>query len=485
MIARRPGNLNHGIVILAHRDAAAPRSEAELSGTAALLELARLFSQRITNRSITLVSTSGGTGGAAGAADFAAHAAGPVDAVIVLGDLAGKQAHRPFVVPWSDGFGSAPLQLQRTLENAITTEVGAAPGGAGVVSQFAHLAFPFTLGEQGVLNARGVPAVSVQVSGEQGPSPNERVSPARLQNFGRAVLRAINALDAAPAGNTNPQAVILDQRKVIPAWAVRLVVAALMLPALLATVDAFARVRRRRQAVRPWLRWTLSCALPFFACAMFSVLLARLGVMSAAPSAPVSVRALPVDAGVLAAVMVVLALAWVAWALLARAHSGRVGNDPVERPMPGAAGVAVLAVLDGVALVVWVRNPFTAALLLPALHLWLLVASPELRPRRVLALALVLAGVVLPAGVVALYAKQLGLGPVDVAWTAVLLVAGGHIGLLSAALWSLSLGCLVGGALIALQGRTTKAEPVPVTVRGPLTYAGPGSLGGTESALRR
>jgi hypothetical protein len=25
----------------------------------------------------------------------------------------------------------------------------------------------------------------------------------------------------------------------------------------------------------------------------------------------------------------------------------------------------------------------------------------------------------------------------------------------------------------------------PVTVRGPVTYAGPGSLGGTESALRR
>jgi hypothetical protein len=207
--------------------------------------------------------------------------------------------------------------------------------------------------------------------------------------------------------------------------------------------------------------------------------------MSAAPSAPVNARALPADAGALVAVVLVLVLAWVAWVLLARRQRERVGDDPVEHPLPAAAGVAVLTVLDAVALVVWVRNPFTAALLLPALHLWLLVAAPELRPRRVLALALVLAGVVLPVGVVALYARQLGLGPVDVAWSAVLLVAGGHIGLLSSVLWSLSLGCLVGGALIALQGRTIKAEPVPVTVRGPLTYAGPGSLGGTESALRR
>jgi hypothetical protein len=28
-------------------------------------------------------------------------------------------------------------------------------------------------------------------------------------------------------------------------------------------------------------------------------------------------------------------------------------------------------------------------------------------------------------------------------------------------------------------------EPEPLRTRGPLTYAGPGSLGGTESALRR
>jgi len=28
-------------------------------------------------------------------------------------------------------------------------------------------------------------------------------------------------------------------------------------------------------------------------------------------------------------------------------------------------------------------------------------------------------------------------------------------------------------------------EEAEVTIRGPLTYAGPGSLGGTESALRR
>jgi hypothetical protein len=31
----------------------------------------------------------------------------------------------------------------------------------------------------------------------------------------------------------------------------------------------------------------------------------------------------------------------------------------------------------------------------------------------------------------------------------------------------------------------SNTEPEPLRTRGPVTYAGPGSLGGTESALRR
>ena len=121
MIAERPGSTSASpIVILAHRDAAGTGSKAELSGTAALLELARVFAARETKRTIVLVSTSGGSGGDAGAAATDRHLEelgqhGPFDAAIVLGDVAGRACARPFVVPYSDGFGSAPLQLQRTL----------------------------------------------------------------------------------------------------------------------------------------------------------------------------------------------------------------------------------------------------------------------------------------------------------------------------------------------------------------------------------
>jgi hypothetical protein len=70
---------------------------------------------------------------------------------------------------------------------------------------------------------------------------------------------------------------------------------------------------------------------------------------------------------------------------------------------------------------------------------------------------------------------------------AMLLVAGGHIGFWTWLLWSLFAAVAIGVGAIALRPPPPPPrERTPdVTVRGPLTYAGPGSLGGTESALRR
>jgi len=487
--AQRPGSTESSpIVILAHRDSAARGgAAAELSGTAALLELARVFAARETKRTIILVSTSGGTGGDAGAADFAAQAQAPLDAAIVLGDLAGTHERKPFVVPFSDGFGTAPLQLQSTVADAITQETGSASGAPSTIGQLAHLVFPFTVGEQGQLNRSGLPAVLVQVSGERGPFAGDAVSSKRLEGFGRAVLSAVDALDAAPDITSTPQTGVLVQRKTFPAWALRLLLATLLLPPLIVTADGLARVRRRGESVGRSLPWALACALPFFACAMFARLLGGSGILGEAPSSPVAPNALPFDwaaARAVLAVGLVLVLAWLLWPMLLSRLRLRALPDS------DAAGIAMLIVLLVVCVAVWVANPFTALLLLPALHLWLLVVSPELRPRPPAALALVAIGLAPLALVVAFYAHQLGLGPGQVAWTAVLLLAGGYVGVPAAILWSLAFGCAAAATMLALRAPAAPVGPAiddrrEITIRGPLSYAGPGSLGGTRSALRR
>jgi hypothetical protein len=497
VIAQRPGASGESsIVILAHRDAAQAGSAAQLSGTVALLELARVFASRETQRTIVLVSTSGGSGGDAGAADFAAHASGlihgEIDATIVLGDVASAHAGEPLVVPYYDDYGSAPDELQRTVAGAISHEAGIDPGAPSAIGQLAHLAFGFAPGEQGVLGAAGLPAVLVQVSGERGPGARAQVSAKRMEGFGRAALSALDALDVAPDLRSEPQTGLLLARQIIPAWALRLLIGTLLIPVAVVLLDGLARARRRRRPVVRWAWWSLICALPFFACSLFAILLGALGAIAATPFAPVLAGALAFDGAAATAVLscaLVLGLAWLAWPVLVR----RLGL-PV-RPSPAdvgadAAGLATLLVLLLVACVAWVFDPYTALLIVPGLHLLLPVASPERRPRPLAGLGL-LALALAPLGLlVAFYAHQLGYGLGGVAHAAVLLLAGGHVGVLTAALWSVAFGCGVALALVAL---TPPADPVgllgderpEISIRGPLSYAGPGSLGGTESALRR
>ena len=135
----------------------------------------------------------------------------------------------------------------------------------------------------------------------------------------------------------------------------------------------------------------------------------------------------------------------------------------------------------------WVRNPYAAALLVPGAHALLAVIAPEVRLRRGLAVALVVVAAAPFLLVDLSLAGQLGLSPADFGWFCVLLVAGGVVGPLGWVIWSLVLACLVAALLVALRSRASVAakETPQITVRGPVSYAGPGSLGGTESALRR
>jgi hypothetical protein len=485
VIAERPGTIDDRIVVVAHRDAAGRRAEAELSATAVLLELARVFgAPRKTQRTLTLVSTSGGSGGAAGAAALADDLRGPFAGVIVLGDLASRNIRAPLLAPWSDELGGTPLRLRTTLQEALRQESGAGARPPRALNQFTRMALPGTYGEQGVLLAAGLPAVALSIGGDRPPPAGAPISRARLEELGRVALRMVSALDGAPRGRpVNPQASSSDlvtSRKVLPGWAVRLFTGALLLAPLVVVVDALAALRRAREPVLVWLRWTFAGALPLVVAALFAIALGAVGLLEATPHAPVSPEALPVQAPALLAVVLVLVLAWV-W--LRPAVLRLVGADGDPEP---AAGVVVLLVALAMSIVVWAANPYTAAALAPGLHIWLFALAPDLRMRRPVRVALVALAIVPLALLVVAVASALGLGPLDAAWEALVVVAGGHVSPLGVLLWSVLAGCAAGALTIALRGASPEVRPdAPITVRGPRSYAGPGSLGGTESALRR
>jgi len=492
VIAERVGTIDERVVVVAHRDAAGLRAEAELSGTAVLLELARVFgAPRQTQRTLTLVSTSGGSGGAAGAAALADELRGPVAGVLVLGDLASRNLRAPLLAPWSDHLGATPLRLRATLQEALRQEARSGARLPRALNQFARFALPATYGEQGALLARGLPAVTLSIGGDRPPPAGAPISQARLEEMGRVALRSVTALDGAPRGRpVSPQASSSDlvtSRKVLPGWAIRLFTGSLLLAPLVVAVDALAAVRRAREPVLTWLRWTLACVLPFALAGLFAIGLGAVGLLAATPDAPVSPQALPAQVPALLAVLLVLVLGWV-WLRPAVARligAGAPSNATSDPALPGAGVVVLLVALVAVT-TVWIRNPYAAAALLPGLHVWLFALSSELRMRGAIRVALIVLSAVPVAIVATVVARALGLGPVDAAWEALLLVAGGHVSLLGLALGSVLAGCGAAALIVATRAGANAVDPgAPVTVRGPSSYAGPGSLGGTESALRR
>ena len=279
----------------------------------------------------------------------------------------------------------------------------------------------------------------------------------------------------------------------MPAWVLRLLVLTLLLAPLVTVLDGLARARRRRLAVGRWTLWALSCALPFLSCAVLAYLLGwrgrpRRDARRGGAAGGAAVRRAGGDrrGGARAHLRACRGCC-------ERCSIRRLGSD--VRPDPEVAGLALLLVLLGSRAARMVRQPADGAAGAAGAHLWLALADPDRLdigrlPRRAVSLALVVLGAAPLLLLVLFYARQLDLGAGDVAWMGVLLLAAGHVSLFGAILWSVALGCLAAAALVALDvlpapAGVPSAKPAEVTIRGPLSYAGPGSLGGTESALRR
>jgi hypothetical protein len=180
-------------------------------------------------------------------------------------------------------------------------------------------------------------------------------------------------------------------------------------------------------------------------------------------------------------------VAFAGW-LGSRMTRGR-GARRLDLAAPGT-GCAVALALSCLIFALWFVNPYAALILVPALHLWLIAAMGRVSNRGPMPVALVGLGLLPLVGVVLFYMSRLSLNPVEGLWYVFLLVTGGAVGVAAALFASVFTGvfaCLV-SILVARARRPPPAkveEPQRPAVFGPGGYAGPGSLGGTESALRR
>jgi hypothetical protein len=485
VFGRRVGASTRQVVVVAARDALhVPDLAGSAADTAALTEIARTLEGRATNKTVVLASVDGSMLGSAGARRLAGQlrAAGPVEAVIVISDLAVPKARGSLLVPWSNGSVRTGLRLQRTLSESIRLEVesGGAGRGVGTGAQLARLAFPLGIGDQAPLLDAHLDAMRVSGSGELPPDRQVQPDPDRLGSLGRATLRALFAYDAGGRVSESPSSFVVVAQKILPRWAVSLVVLSLLLPLLAAAVDGFARVRRRHEPVLPWLRWLLAGLVPFALALAVAELLSLAGQAPDPPPAPVPPERYPLDGAAAVSLGVCTLVFVLAWIFVRPRLAGRL---PAAGTPGAAAALALL--LAAVAVAVWAVNPFAALALLPAFHVWLLATASRVPPRRPAAVVAVLGGLVLPLAVWVAVLARLSVDPLTGAWYLFVLVVGHHIGLYSTVAAALVAVCLAGALAIVLARRPEPRAPSGPPVRGPRGYAGPGSLGGTDSALGR
>ncbi len=466
LIAARPGSSSQPpILLLADLGAGrASASEAQLSGTAALLELAGVLSRAETVHPVDLVFARGaGAARSAVAALRAQDAQGRFAAAIVLGDLAPRRMRPPLVQPFSTAFGDAPQQLESTVASALGQQLHTNPGAPGVISQLAHFAFPMTTGEQGPLNADGIPTVSVQLSGERREGADEALSESHLQSAGSAVLSAFYALDQASSIESAPDVSLQIGAHTVPSWAVMLAALAMIIGPLLVSLDALVRFAGRGRRLSGHAIFVISCVLPFLACALVLMLLGAAGVI-AAPADPVSAQALVFGAGAGVACALAFAAFLAAWRLPLAGGLMPVNlRDLLQAGFPRAAPATLLSIAFGcaLALIVSAIDPYAALLLLLALHLWLPLACPASRPsRRSLRMLMALAPALPLLLLIVFYALNLRLGAAGTLSTGVMMIAGGYLSFGVVVLWSLGLGLLAATALAALPAALPAAPPM-------------------------
>jgi hypothetical protein len=479
VIARRAGTSRRQIVVVADRDArAVPDAPGSAADTAALIELARSLEGRPTRKTLVLVSLDGGTLGEVGARELLSELPDPslVDGVLAVSDLAAPHRRGAYVQAWSTDDRRAGIGLQRTVAESIRRELSSNPGGPGAFGQLARLSFPIGIGAQAVLLHGGYDSVRIAGSGELPPGgsgPIASIDEDRLGALGRATLRTLTALDPGAPPEHGPRSYVTFVGQVVPGWLLSLLAIALLLPALVAAVDAFARARRQRVEVLAWLRWVAAWVAPFLAALAIAELLALVGATPSPPPAPVPPDLLPLDGpalGVLAGVAAAMAIALV----VARSLAARPDARLARPEAPGAA-VALALVAAVAALLLWLANPYAGLLTVPAAHLWLVVLLAGTQPsRRTRAVLLALGA--LPVLLVATYYWfALSMDPLSGTWYLLMLVTGHTVGLLTALVGCVMLGSLCAAAELVYRSPAEEPEP---------PAAGPAPLG-PGFALRR
>jgi len=492
VVAIAPGRSSEAIVLMAHRDdtGIGPGANDNASGTGAMLELAREYASLGTGttgqtspgtgpaHNIIFLSTDGGNYGALGAYRFATHSPyrQRVLAVVDLDGLAGTET--PAIEFAADAPRSPPATLVQTAAARLEEQSSGAPRHPGALAQMIDLGFPFNLYEQAPLVGRGIAAVTLTTGGNRhvdaAADTPDRLKVRRLGQMGRAAQVLLGSLDQGLELTAGSSSYVFLGSRFLPGWALALVLIAMLVPFLTATVDLFAYCRRRRirliGSIRSYIR-----RLAFWAwIGLAFLLLSLVGAWPRGSALPPNLSSTAAGTWPVLGLVGLLLLGCIGW-LVARERL--LPRRPVQREERLAGYCGALLALAVLALLTAASNPFALIFILPSIHTWLWLPQVRDRPPWV-RLLLLTAGFVGPALLIGSMAWRFGLG-LDAPWYLMELTAIGYVPLPAVAIFLAWLA--VAGQLIALEAYRYAPYPTAAERRG----AGPFRTGMRRLASTR
>jgi len=423
------GRSHDALVFIAGRDDLPPGPGANDngSGTGALVELARTLVGSVTQTSLVFASVDGTTAESAGARELARHPPGGLRLRAGVALRAVGRPGGPLVLRLSGEAHRLPAAgWLRTIEQALRDEGVQEVRLPSLGQQVAALVAPVVHGDQAALVGTGAAVVGIDGSRagqssaadtSQGPLLGDLkpLSADLLGRVGTATQLAALAFDTGPKPASLGSTYLVSSDRVLRGWTLELFLVALLIPPVFALIDAAARARARGARPAITARRVLWRAAGL-ATGVFAIrILGATGALPDTHSPPFAG-----DGGGVALWQVVfpLALGGACGALIARRLPADADTVGAGRYLGAHASLLVAAALA------FAGNAYLLVLVIPALHLWLLLPATA-RLGAAARAAVVLAGWLGPAAVIALLAGAGGFGVDAPAWFVRLIGDGG------------------------------------------------------------
>ena len=226
------------------------------AATAALVQIAQAYTHVKPEHTLVFLSTDGGTAGGLGARYFVDHAREAKNLVAVVNlDTIATSGQAGIQISGPGPHSPSPTLLGSAIAR-LTDQTRKTPGAAEPLRAAPRPRLPVQPLRAVAVPRDGVSAITLTTAGDHPVSdpPSAALDETRLGQIGSAAQTLVSSLEQGLQLSQGTSSYVYFAGRIVHGWAIALVLIALVVPFAVASVDLFARCRRRHVPLGPAFR---------------------------------------------------------------------------------------------------------------------------------------------------------------------------------------------------------------------------------------